>query len=36
VCTAFTGSGVSSGETGVGFAIRIDVAYNIARQLLGK
>lgn len=36
VCTAFTGDGVSSSETGVGFAIRIDVAYNIAKQLLGS
>jgi putative serine protease PepD len=34
VCTAYTGSGVSSAETGVGFAIRIDVAYDIAMQLL--
>lgn len=35
VCTAFTGDGISSSETGVGFAIRIDVAYNIAKQLIG-
>lgn len=34
VCTAFTGDGISSSETGVGFAIRIDVAYNIAAQLM--
>lgn len=36
MCTAFTGDGISSSETGVGFAIRIDVAYNIARQLIGN
>lgn len=36
VCTAFTGDGISSSETGVGFAIRIDVAYDIAKQLLGS
>lgn len=35
VCTAFTGDGISSSETGVGFAIRIDVAFNIAKQLIG-
>lgn len=36
VCTAFTGGGVSSAETGVGFAIRIDVAYNIAQQIIAN
>ncbi len=35
VCTAFTGDGISSSATGVGFAIRIDVAYDIATQLMG-
>lgn len=36
MCTAFTGNGASSAGTGVGFAIRVDVAYTVARHLLGS